>query len=227
MTSEESLDVIAIDGPAGSGKSTVAKETAERLDWRYLDTGAMYRCLCLYALRNNLETSDVKELVKGLQSMNIDMYFEDGEFTVFMNGEEVTEAIRENRVSRRVSDFAELESVREVLVDLQRSLGAKGESVVEGRDIGTVVFPDARYKFYLDAPLEVRARRRYNQLLESNDSNVDYESVLEDIRERDRSDRDRSSGPLKPPEDATTINTAEKSVHEVVNRIVQALGKNS
>jgi cytidylate kinase len=220
---DSKLDVIAIDGPAGSGKSTVAKRTASRLDWTYVDTGAMYRCVCLYALRRDLEPEDVEELVDGLKALEIRMFFEDGEFTVLMDGENVTRTIRENRVSQRVSEFAELESVRDILVDLQRKLGEGGEAVVEGRDIGTVVFPDARYKFYLDAPLEVRARRRYNQLAESEQENVRYESVLEEMRQRDRTDRDRSSGPLKPPEDAVIIDTAERSVEEVVNRIVEAL----
>jgi cytidylate kinase len=221
---EPELEVIAIDGPAGSGKSTAAKRTASRLDWTYVDTGAMYRCICLFALRRNLEPEDVDELVDGLESMDIRMFYEDGDFTVLMDGENVTQTIRENHVSQRVSEFAKLEPVRDILVELQRILGEGGETVVEGRDIGTVVFPDARHKFYLDAPLEVRARRRYNQLAESGQKNVCYESVLEEMRQRDRTDRDRSSGPLKPSEDAVIIDTAERSVDEVVNRIIEDLG---
>lgn len=220
---DDQLEVIAIDGPAGSGKSTVAKATAETLGWTYIDTGAMYRCLCLHALREGLETDDVDELVEALETMDIRMFYEDGDFTVLMEGEDVTTDIRENRVSKRVSEYAELEPVRDELVGLQRRLGEDGEAVVEGRDIGTVVFPDARYKFYLDAPLEVRARRRYNQLIESDQNDVEYESVLDEMRQRDRTDRDRSSGPLRASEDAVTIDTSDRSVQEVVNRIVEAL----
>lgn len=220
---EELLDVITIDGPAGSGKSTVAKKTARRLDWSYLDTGAMYRCLCLMALRNDVDPEDEEALVELFEQMSIEMSFQDGELNVRLNGEDVSEDIRRNDVSKHVSTVAAHEAVREKLVELQRKMGERGEAVVEGRDIGTVVFPDARYKFYLDAPLDIRARRRYNQLVDSNHSNVTFEAVLDDMRERDETDRERSAGPLKPPEDAITIDTADPSAEEVVNQILRTL----
>lgn len=227
MSDEDSLNVIAIDGPAGSGKSTVARETARRLGWTYVDTGAMYRCLCLEALRKDVATDDESGLVELLDSLSLSMSFEEGELNVTLNGEDVTEAIRNNEVSKHVSEVAAHQGVREKLVDLQRKMGKRGEAVVEGRDIGTVVFPDARYKFYLDAPLDIRARRRYNQLTDSDHSDVTFEAVLEEMKQRDQTDRKRSAGPLKPPEDARTIDTADPSAEEVVKRILQTLEQDS
>ena len=212
-------EVIAIDGPAGSGKSTVARRLAQHLDWDYIDTGAMYRCLCLKALRENIPVDDESRLVDLLLDSDIRMRFEEGTLRVWMDGEEVTEAIRENRVSRKVSTVAALEGVREELVREQRRMGESGQVIMDGRDIGTVVFPDALHKFYLDASLEVRARRRYDELQESEDT-VDFSSVAEEIRQRDRTDRGRSSGPMKPAEDAVRIDTSYSTVSEVVERLL-------
>lgn len=227
MKNGDKLDVIAIDGPAGSGKSTVAKKTAKRLGWTYLDTGAMYRSLCLEALREGTSTEDGDKLAELLDTMTIEMSFESGELTVKLDGEDVSDEIRESHVDKHVSEVAAQQEVREKMVEMQRRMGERGEAVVEGRDIGTVVFPDAKYKFYLDAPLDIRARRRYNQLAESSHSDVTFEAVLEEMKERDETDRERSSGPLKPPEDAITIDTAEPSPDEVVNEILNTLERYS
>lgn len=227
MSPDDELEVVAIDGPAGSGKSTVAKATARKLGWTYLDTGAMYRCLCLKALCEDVPVNDEGALVELFDTMTIEMSFQSGELTVYLDGEDVTEAIRENNVSKNVSDVAAHEKVREKLVERQREMGERGEAVVEGRDIGTVVFPDARHKFFLDAPLDIRARRRYNQLVDSQHSDVTYEAILEEMKQRDETDRKRSAGPLKPPEDAIIIDTAEPSAEEVVNQIVQTLEKDT
>ncbi|MFB6347346.1 MAG: (d)CMP kinase [bacterium] len=227
MSGNEQLNVIAIDGPAGSGKSTVAKRTARRLDWTYVDTGAMYRCLCLKALRNDISTDDTDGLVRALDASEIEMSFESGELTVRLDYEDVSEAIRKTQVDEAVSDVAAHKEVREKMVDMQRRMGERGEAVVEGRDIGTVVFPDAEHKFFLDAPLDVRARRRYNQLVDSGHTEITYQAVLDDMQQRDETDRERSAGPLKPPDDAIMIDTTDPSAEEVVNRIIQTLGKDS
>lgn len=218
----EPVNVIAIDGPAGSGKSTVAKAIARQLDWDYIDTGAMYRCLCLKALRNDIGTEDEERLVSILSQTEMRMTFENGELRVYMDGEDVSEAIRENRVSKRVSQVAALSEVRDRLVAKQREMGKEGRVVMDGRDIGTVVFPDAKYKFYLDASLEIRAKRRYTQLRQQ-DQDVEFDSVVEDIKERDETDRRRSSGPLKAADDAIRIDTSDLTVDEVVDRLLQSV----
>lgn len=221
----EKIDVIAIDGPAGSGKSTVAKQVARRLDWDYIDTGAMYRCLCLKAFRNDVDTNDEETLVSLLSETEMRMTFENGELKVYMDDEDVSEAIRQNRVSKHVSEVAALSGVRERLVKKQREMGKEGGVVMDGRDIGTVVFPDAKYKFYLDASLEIRAKRRYTQL-KQQDQDVDLNSVVEEIKKRDETDRRRSSGPLKAAEDARKIDTSNLTVEEVVGRLLQTVDEN-
>ncbi len=215
----ESRRVIAIDGPAGSGKSTVARELAERLGWDYIDTGAMYRCLCLKALEEGVPVDDESGLVNLLTETDLRMRFTDGRLRVWMDGREVTEKIRQNRVSRQVSTVAALEGVREQLVEEQRKMGEDGEVILDGRDIGTVVFPDARHKFYLDASLEIRAQRRYDELQKSSED-VSYESVVEEIRKRDRTDRGRSAGPMKPAEDAVRVDTSDYTAEEVVRTLL-------
>jgi len=222
MLAVSRIDVVAIDGPAGSGKSTVAKALARELEWDYIDTGAMYRCLCLKALRNQVELQDENGLIELLADTSMRMTFEDGKLRVYMDGEEVSEAIRQNEVSRRVSEVAALEQVRKRLVNLQRSMGESGEVVMDGRDIGTVVFPDAAYKFYLDASLEIRARRRYTELREKQE-NVEFESVVEEIKKRDETDRERASGPLKVADDAVHIDTSQLTVDQVVHRLLEMM----
>lgn len=216
------VDVVAIDGPAGSGKSTVAKAVARKLDWDYIDTGAMYRCLCLKALRNPVDFEDERGIVELLDETSMRMTFQGGELKVYMDGEDVSQAIRQNQVSRRVSEIAALKQVRKRLVKKQRSMGITGNVVMDGRDIGTVVFPDAAYKFYLDASLEIRARRRYTELRDKQ-KNVDFESVVEEIEQRDETDRERASGPLKAAEDAVCIDTSQLTVDEVVHRLLEII----
>lgn len=218
----DTVEVIAIDGPAGSGKSTVAKAVARELDWDYIDTGAMYRCLCLKAIRNDISPQDEETLVSLLSDTEMRMTFEDGELRVYMDGEDVSEAIRNNEVSKHVSEVAALSGVRDRLVSKQRDMGKEGGVVMDGRDIGTVVFPDAKYKFYLEASLEIRAKRRYTQL-KQQDQDVELDSVVEEIKKRDETDRRRSSGPLKPAEDARRIDTSNLTVDEVVGRLLQSV----
>ncbi len=220
MTEEQ--EVIAIDGPAGSGKSTVSKELAKRMDWDYIDTGAMYRCLCLKALQNSVSVVDEESLVELLNDTSMRMSFEDEELKVFMDGKDVSREIRRNHVNQQVSKVAALPRVREKLVEKQQALGEEGGVIMDGRDIGTVVFPQARYKFYLDATLDIRAQRRYNELQDASE-NVSYESVVEEIEERDATDRGRASGPLKPAEDACIIDTSDFTINEVVEKVMEKI----
>ncbi len=217
-------EVIAIDGPAGSGKSTVAKGLARRMDWGYIDTGAMYRCLCLKALNNGIDVENEENLVRILQATRMSMSFKNEQLKVYMDGEDVSRDIRQNKVNKKVSRVAAFPAVREELVEKQRELGEVGEVIMDGRDIGTVVFPEARYKFYLDATLEIRARRRYNELQESSE-NVSFESVVEEIKDRDATDRGRSSGPLKPAEDACIIDTSDYSINEVIEKMLSVINQ--
>ncbi|MFB6357010.1 MAG: (d)CMP kinase [bacterium] len=218
----EPVDVIAIDGPAGSGKSTVAKSIARTLDWDYIDTGAMYRCICLKAIRNNIGFDEEEKLVEELEETTMRMTFEDGELRVYMDGQDVSRDIRQNQVSKHVSEVAQLPKVRENLVEKQRDMGRRGGVVMDGRDIGTVVFPNARYKFFLDASLEIRARRRYNELREKGQE-VEFESVVEEIKDRDETDRKRSESPMKPADDAIHVDTSDKSVEDVVDTLLDAV----
>ncbi len=219
-------NVIAIDGPAGSGKSTVAKQVARNINWDYIDTGAMYRCLCLKALRRGVDIDSPDELVKILENTEMRMTFEDGQLRVYMDGEDVSEDIRDNRVSKKVSRVAALGPVRRHLVKKQREMGEKGKVVMDGRDIGTVVFPDARYKFYLDASLDIRAKRRYNELIERKNKKIDLKSVVKEIRKRDETDRGRADGPLKAAADAIYIDTSEYNVGEVVELLLEEIDEN-
>jgi cytidylate kinase len=216
-------NVIAIDGPAGSGKSTVAKQVARSINWDYIDTGAMYRCLCLKALRRGVDIDSPGELVEILENTEMRMTFEDGQLRVYMDGEDVSKDIRDNRVSKKVSRVAALGPVRRHLVKKQREMGEKGNVVMDGRDIGTVVFPDARYKFYLDASLDIRAERRYNELIERKNKEIDLKSVVKEIKKRDETDRGRADGPLRVAEDAIYIDTSEYNVEEVVEFLLEEI----
>ncbi len=218
-------EVIAIDGPAGSGKSTVAKRLARQLDWNYIDTGAMYRCVCLKALESGQSLDDQQALVEIIKNTTMKMRFDGNGLKVYMDGEDVSKAIRKNRVHRRVSEVAVLPLVREKLVEKQRALGAEGQVIMDGRDVGTVIFPDARYKFYLDASLEIRAQRRYNELQDASET-VGFNAVIDEIEERDVADRTRSSGPLKPAEDAYIIDSSEFTIDQVVSEMLKIINRN-
>lgn len=216
-------EVVTIDGPAGSGKSSVARRLAQRLDWDCLDTGATYRCLCLVALNEDIPLDREDRLVERLKNLRITMSFEEGVVHVYADGKEVTDAIRTPRVSEHASEVAAHEAVRRIMVQKQRAMAANGSVVVEGRDIGTVVFPEARYKFYLDAELAERARRRYRQLREKGQTDVRKQEVLDDMRRRDDRDRGRSSSPLRAADDAVVVDTTTMSIQEVVDRLLRTI----
>ncbi|RLD98896.1 MAG: (d)CMP kinase [Aquificota bacterium] len=220
MKREESDPVVAIDGPAGSGKSTTARALARCLGWTYLDTGAIYRTLGWLAVQEGVSLDDEDVLVAlcpRLDALSF-RWGEDGLLLVFLGDVDVTQAIRGEEAGRWASDVSRHPRVREALLDLQRSFAKRGPLVIEGRDTGTVVFPKARWKFYLTASLEERARRRLREMgLEETPENL--EGVKEAIRERDLQDATRPVAPLMRAEDAVEVDTTDLSPEEVVNLI--------
>lgn len=213
--------VVAIDGPVGTGKSTVARLLANRLGFTYVDTGAMYRCVALAALRADLDPNDARSVAGLLRDLDVrfDSPLEpERAQRVFLNGQDVTEAIRTPEVSRSTSVVADNPDVRERMVSLQRRMGERGGVVMEGRDIGSVVFPDAEVKFYLDADEKVRARRRHEEL-EGKGLKSSYNKTLEDLQDRDERDRARPVGGLRIAEGAEVVDTSELSVEGAVARL--------
>lgn len=205
---------IAIDGPAGSGKSTIAKIVAKKYNIIYINTGAMYRGVTLFALNNDIEPDNIAQLSKLLDT--IEMHFEDDRLIV--NGKDVSEEITMPYISNNVSNYAKIPEVREKLVTLQQKMSKKFSVIMDGRDIGTVVLKDAKYKFFLTAKAEERAKRRYAELMEK-DIEVDFNEILSEIEKRDYIDSHRALNPLKKAEDAIEIDSSHLTIDEVVNKI--------
>ena len=210
---------IAIDGPAGAGKSTIAKAVAKTLHFLYLDTGAMYRTCGLQALRHGLKPDDEDALVELIRNCTIEVAFVDGEQAMLLNGENVNSQIRTPAVSRWASDISRIAEVREMMVSLQRDIATKQNVVMDGRDIGTYVLPQADLKIYLTACLEERAKRRYLEL-QTKENGMDLEAVKEDIRFRDEQDSTRAHAPLKRAPDAILLDTSGLSIEEVIERVL-------
>jgi cytidylate kinase len=210
--------IIAIDGPAGSGKSTVSKGIAKRLGLLYLDTGAMYRALTLKAMRRHVDLNDEMALVTLAHSTKIDLK-DDESLKVFLDREDVSLLIRTPEVTANVKYVARVPGVRREMVRMQREIGAVKGAVLEGRDIGTVVFPDASYKFYLDADPEERARRRHKELKLLGQV-VDFASLKRDIIQRDESDMKRAVGALKKADDAIAVDTTHLGIDQVVEKLL-------
>ncbi|MDD5422852.1 MAG: (d)CMP kinase [Candidatus Omnitrophota bacterium] len=210
--------IIAIDGPAGSGKSTVSKRLAEKLELLYIDTGAMYRALTLKAINGGMDLDDGDSLTAMARFTAIDLKDENGSKKVFLDGKDVSLAIRTPELTSKVRFIARVPGVRHEMVKLQRSIGERQGAVLEGRDIGTVVFPDADYKFYLDADPGERAKRRYKELLGSG-RKVKLEEILKDVIERDESDMKRAVGALKKAKDSVVVDTTSLSIDEVVEKL--------
>lgn len=214
--------IIAIDGPAGAGKSTVSKRLAKELGYTYLDTGAMYRAFAWKALEEKLDLGDEKALKRSLQETEIELSEEAGRPKVYLNGLDVSDRIRSPELSQVASRISSLKSVRERMVEMQRAMGSKGGVVMEGRDIGTVVFPDAEVKIYLDASAAERARRRFEEL-GSQGERVTLAETLEEIEVRDHRDKGRSVAPLRKAEDAVVIDSTNMDVDGVVERIMREI----
>lgn len=211
---------IAIDGPAGAGKSTVAKILAQELGYIYIDTGAMYRALTYKIIKEKLDLTDISLLKELAEKTNIT--FDNGQGfanqLVYCDGEDVTQLIRSPGVNKLVSKVASIPEIREIMVLKQRNLSLTANVIMDGRDIGTVVLPDAKYKFFLTASLQERANRRLKELKEKG-YNVQYAGVLDDIAQRDLMDSTRDVAPLKPARDAVIIDTSNMSLNEVVSKI--------
>lgn len=202
---------IAVDGPAGAGKSTIAKIISEKFNIMYINTGSMYRAVTLFALRNNISPEDTDGLCRLIGSLK--MHFEKN--SLIVNGEDVSELIVHPNISKRVSEYAAVREVRELLVKLQQDMAVQYGVIMDGRDIGTVVLKDAFIKFYLIASAEERARRRYKELAEKG-LDVHYETILEDINRRDYIDSNRECNPLKKAADAIEIDSSLLNIDEVV-----------
>lgn len=215
--------IIAIDGPAGSGKSTTAKLLAKKLGYLYIDTGAMYRAVTLYAIKNNL-LDDEKKIIDLANQLNIELKFENGQTKVSVNGKDVTEEIRSLEVNQNVSPVSKIEGVRKILVQKQKQMGKNGGVVMEGRDITTVVFPNADVKIYLTASIDERARRRALEFAQKGQQ-VDIEQVKQNILERDRIDSSRDVSPLTKSPDAVEIDTSNLSIEQQVEQILEEAKK--
>ncbi|MBR6271740.1 MAG: (d)CMP kinase [Lachnospiraceae bacterium] len=211
---------IAIDGPAGAGKSTIAKQLAKSLGLVYVDTGAMYRGLAVYFLRKGLDAADEKGISEAAQNAEVTIKYENGLQQVYLNGENVTAFLRTEETGKMASSSSVYAAVRARLLDLQRNLARETDVVMDGRDIGTVVLPDAFLKIYLTASVEERARRRVSELLEKGEE-VDAEQIKRDIAERDARDMNRAIAPLKQAEDAVLIDSSDMNIDEVVAAITE------
>ncbi len=214
---------MAIDGPAGAGKSTVAKAVAKRLGYRYMDTGAMYRALAWKVMRQGADPDDENALGRILQSTDVDL---GTDHAVMLDDADVSGAIRTPEVGQMASRVSGMEIVRQRMADLQRAMGRSGCIVAEGRDMGTVVFPEAEVKVYLDASPETRARRRFNELA-GQDSTLTLEQTLADVLRRDRRDKERKLAPLRKADDAVFIDSTALSAAAVVDRILEEVNSKS
>lgn len=220
MMSDQMKQIITIDGPAGAGKSTVAKKLAQELNLSYLDTGAMYRALTLKAIRQNVDLEDEEILAVLARHTTIDLENNADSVKILLDSEDVSEDIRTTEVTNKTFYVARAPGVREIMVEWQRAIGHKRGVVVEGRDVGTVVFPQATNKFYLDADVAERAQRRISELREKG-NDVDADKLTAELKERDNKDLTRSVGPLKKADDAVLIDSTKLSIDGVVEEMLK------
>lgn len=212
--------IVAIDGPAGSGKSTIAKLLAKKYNLTYIDTGAMYRMITLYLLENNIDINDLKEVERVLNTVNLDMQGD----KFFLDNVDVSTKIREKRINENVSKVASIKIVRSNLVDLQRKISNNKNVILDGRDVGTVIFPNAQVKIFLLASPEERARRRYNEFLEKK-TKITYDEVLKSIKVRDHIDSTRDESPFVKADDAIELDSTNLTIEDVVNFISKEIEK--
>ena len=214
------MNNIAIDGPAGAGKSSIAKALSKRLGYIYIDTGAMYRAVALFFLDEGVKDSEDSRIESLLEKLDISIKYEDGTQKVFLNGVDVSDKLRLEQIGKLASKFSAIGSVREKLVALQRKLAKKENVVMDGRDIGTVVLPNADLKIYLSASSKVRAKRRYLELLEKGNTDLDINLIEDEIIKRDEADINREISPLKQAEDAYYLDSSDMTLEEVVSKIL-------
>ena len=213
---------VAIDGPAGAGKSTIAKSVAAELNFIYVDTGAMYRAIGLYLIRNGIRAEDNEQISARCKEAQVSIQYVDGKQVVLLNGEDVNPYIRTEEVGNMASASSANPAVRAQLLDLQRDLAAKNDVIMDGRDIGTNILPNAQVKIYLTASIEVRAKRRYNELV-AKGVDCDLKEIEKDIAERDERDMNREIAPLKQAEDAIFLDTSDMNIEEVKNVIIDLI----
>ena len=218
---------IAIDGPAGAGKSSIAKALSKKLGFVYIDTGAMYRAVALFFLENGIKNSSDNEIDNLLDKLDINIKYTDGEQRVFLNNVDVSDKLRQEEIGKLASRFSAVKSVREKLVALQRKLAKKENVIMDGRDIGTVVMPNADLKIYLSAGSKVRAKRRYLELIEKgfDRAALDEKAIENEIIKRDEADMNREISPLKKAEDAYYMDTSDMTFDEVVSKILDMVEK--
>ncbi len=214
---------IAIDGPAGAGKSTIAKLAAKQLEFIYVDTGALYRAIGLCAYRNNIDSHDAESILKMLENIKVELAFNDKkEQIVLLNGEDVSGLIRTPEISMYASDVSAIPQVRAFLLELQRNMAKTNNVIMDGRDIGTVVLPDAKIKIFLTASAQVRAKRRYDELVEKG-MDVKYEDILSDVITRDYNDSHREIAPLKPADDSIIVDTSDLDLQQSVDKLLSIM----
>lgn len=211
---------VAVDGPAGAGKSTIAREVARLMNLIYVDTGAMYRAMALYVLRCGVDPADTTGVIEKSALADVTIRFENGEQVVFLNGDNVNPFLRTEEVGNATSVISVIPEVRKKIVELQQNLAATSDCIMDGRDIGTCVLPDAQLKVYLTADSAVRAKRRYDELT-AKGQECDLEKIQADIEERDYRDMHRETSPLRQAEDAVLVDTSFMTVQEVIDRLVQ------
>ncbi len=214
--------IVAIDGPAGTGKGTITSLISKELNLVNIDTGATYRCVALYTIRNNIKLEETQKIINSLENIHIDMQNENGEQKVFLNDEEVTKEIRSKEVTQIVSQVSSIKEVRYKMVEIQRKLAQGKDVIMEGRDITTVVFPKANVKIYMDADEKIRARRRHKEM-EEKGIQMTYEEVLKNIKIRDKNDKEKEVGALKIAEDAIYVDTTNLSIEEVKEKIINII----
>lgn len=214
---------VALDGPAGAGKSSIAKRAAKALDYIYVDTGALYRTIGLVASRNNVDPTDTQKVISLLNKITVDLTFNDkGEQVVLLDGEDVSGLIRTPEASMMASKISAVPEVRVYLLDLQRNMAKSHNVIMDGRDIGTVVLPDAQVKIFLTASPQARATRRFKELAEKG-MDVKYEDILSDVIERDYNDTHRKTAPLRPAEGCVTVDTTELDFEQSVEKIISVI----
>ncbi len=213
---------VAIDGPAGAGKSTIAKMAAEKLGYIYMDTGALYRAVGHACLQQNINVSNAPQVDACVSTLTVDLRFVDGVQRVFVNGEDVTDYIRTEKISKAASRVSAFPEVRSFLLDLQRDFATSHNVIMDGRDIGTVVLPNAQVKVFLTASPEERARRRVRQY-EEQGTPADYEEILSEIKQRDYNDSTRAAAPLKPAEDAVLLDTTGLTLEESFQQLLSII----